>query len=291
MTNPIDEVTRLIGVPIRKRHAGHLTMRVAGTGPALVLLHGGGGSWTHWARNIRALARDFTLYLPDQPGMGDSPRVPPQIDIEPYTDLIIDAIDAVLPPPVRYGIAGFSFGGLNAAVIAARRAKRVRALTMVGPGGFRKNEAFRLDLPAKRPDMTDAEIDTLHRSNMGTLLIHDHRLITDRLVRLQRYNIEHAHYNGRKIGYGDHLTRYLPRVRCPAQLMLGANDPLPRPSVRARAAHIQELAPQCEVHILEKASHWANFEQADKVNPLLADFHRQAVATEDPATATLEENA
>ena len=289
MTNPIDDVTRLIGVPIKKRHAARLTMRVAGSGPALVLLHGGGGSWTHWARNIRALSRDFTLYLPDQPGMGDSPNVPAQIDIEPYTDQVIAAIDAVLPPPARYGIAGFSFGGLNAAVIAARQPDRVRALTMVGPGGFRKNEAFRLDLPAKSPDMTDAEIDALHRRNLGTLLIHDQRLITDRLVRLQRYNIEHARYNGRKLGYGDYLTRYLPLVRCPAQLMLGADDPLPRPSVRARADHIRELAPHCETHILDRAGHWTNYEQADKVNELMADFHRRAEAAGE--AAPLEESA
>ena len=40
--------------------AGVKALRV-GSGPTLLLLHGGTGSWTHWVRNIEPLSRRFSL--------------------------------------------------------------------------------------------------------------------------------------------------------------------------------------------------------------------------------------
>src|SRR5690606_94454 len=47
---------------------GHLVWRLWGNGPPLVLLHGAFGSWTHWLRNIPALAARFRVIAPDMPG-------------------------------------------------------------------------------------------------------------------------------------------------------------------------------------------------------------------------------
>src|SRR5262245_59487340 len=46
----------------------------------LLLLHGGSGSWRHWARNILALSDVRTVWVPDLPGIGDSdtPAAPPE---------------------------------------------------------------------------------------------------------------------------------------------------------------------------------------------------------------------
>ena len=49
-------------------NSGAVVWRVWGAGPALVLLHGGHGSWRHWFHNIPALAEHFTLYVPDMAG-------------------------------------------------------------------------------------------------------------------------------------------------------------------------------------------------------------------------------
>ena len=49
-----------------------LAVRRWGTGNPLVLLHGGMGSWSHWLRNIGALAREFTVITLDMPGYGSS---------------------------------------------------------------------------------------------------------------------------------------------------------------------------------------------------------------------------
>ena len=38
----------------------------------LILLHGGHGSWEHWARNTDSLAQHFHVFVPDMPGFGES---------------------------------------------------------------------------------------------------------------------------------------------------------------------------------------------------------------------------
>ena len=39
-----------------------------GSGPKLVLFHGGFGCRHHWVKNIEALAEQFTVYAIDHPG-------------------------------------------------------------------------------------------------------------------------------------------------------------------------------------------------------------------------------
>ena len=58
--------------------AGRMIWRSWGSGPILVLLHGGSGSWRHWVRNIEYFAKDRRVLAPDLPGMRESGF--PQID-------------------------------------------------------------------------------------------------------------------------------------------------------------------------------------------------------------------
>ena len=49
-----------------------------GSGPAAILLHGGGpgaSGLSNYSRNIDALARDFRVIVPDMPGYGRSTKV------------------------------------------------------------------------------------------------------------------------------------------------------------------------------------------------------------------------
>ena len=50
----------------------HIVWRKMGKGPPLVLLHGGLGSWLHWAHVMPELAASYTLWMPDMPGFGET---------------------------------------------------------------------------------------------------------------------------------------------------------------------------------------------------------------------------
>src|SRR5439155_429597 len=56
-------------------HAPGMAVHRSGSGPDLVLFHGGMGSWKHWIRNIEPLATRFTVHALDHPSYGDSAPV------------------------------------------------------------------------------------------------------------------------------------------------------------------------------------------------------------------------
>ena len=58
---------------------GEMVWRCWGEGPALVLLHGGIGSWRHWVRTIGVFAPHYRIFAPDTPGLGESAMPPAPI--------------------------------------------------------------------------------------------------------------------------------------------------------------------------------------------------------------------
>ncbi|HEX6363079.1 MAG TPA: alpha/beta fold hydrolase, partial [Albitalea sp.] len=74
----------------------HLLWHEWGAGPAVVMLHGGSGSWTHWVRNIAPLAAaGRRVLLPDMPGFGDSPKPPQGHDADALPPWIERGLDTL----------------------------------------------------------------------------------------------------------------------------------------------------------------------------------------------------
>lgn len=110
----------------------HIVWRRVGSGPPLMLLHGGHGSWLHWARVVPALSSSFNLWMPDLPGYGDSSLVPTHLD--ELVAQLRQGLDDLLGAHTPILLGGFSFGGLVSAQLAAQRG-RVERLVLIGPAG------------------------------------------------------------------------------------------------------------------------------------------------------------
>lgn len=91
--------------------------RVVGDGPPAILLHGGHGSWRHWARNIASWSGVRRLLIPDMPGFGDSDDSP-FADMAGFVGLLAKSIDQLPTSDGSVDLVGFSFGGLAAAHLA-----------------------------------------------------------------------------------------------------------------------------------------------------------------------------
>jgi len=89
-----------------------MVWRTWGQGPPLVLLHGARGSWTHWLRNIPALAERFSVIVPDMPGFGYSDAPPEPHTVEVLAAAVVRGLGAVTSAAIR--LVGFSFGGIVA---------------------------------------------------------------------------------------------------------------------------------------------------------------------------------
>jgi pimeloyl-ACP methyl ester carboxylesterase len=106
----------------------------AGSGPALVLLHGVGHHWQAWRPVIDQLASEFEVIACDSPGFGRSPPLP--AGVAPTVGAYAEALARFLTELAldRPHVAGNSMGGAIALELARRRS--VRSATALSPAGF-----------------------------------------------------------------------------------------------------------------------------------------------------------
>src|SRR5271156_6093612 len=144
---------------------GSMVWRRWGSGPPVVLLHGGYGAWTHWIRNITPLAARRTVIAPDLPGLGESAMPRDPYTAESLAAILAAGLETVLagePPPA---LIGFSFGAILGGHVAAGLGARIASLTLIGANGFGPPQPPMSDLQRVRPGMTQAELAQLQRDN------------------------------------------------------------------------------------------------------------------------------
>ncbi|TMB90520.1 MAG: alpha/beta hydrolase [Chloroflexi bacterium] len=101
----------------------------SGTGPALLLVHGGFVDRRFWGPSLPLLARHFTVYAMDRRGHGDSDAYPADHDIaREYED--VAAVATAVGAPVD--VLGHS-SGAHVALHAARRTAQVKGLVLYEP--------------------------------------------------------------------------------------------------------------------------------------------------------------
>ena len=84
----------------------------------VLLLHGGSGSWTHWARNIAArVAAGQSVWVPDLPGFGDSALPEGCTDADHQLPWLQAGLRQLLGERPAHLVA-FSFGSLPATLLA-----------------------------------------------------------------------------------------------------------------------------------------------------------------------------
>ena len=254
------------------RLAGALPCHVEGSGPPLILFHGGMGSWTHWVRNIPVLRERFTVHALDLPGCGDGPDVPDDIAEEDYLALVLEAV-AEIAAGRKVDVAGFSFGGVIAAMTAVRMPQAVRRLALLAPGGFGTVGGGKLELRKMPPEpVSEAERREVIRHNLMVLMLARPESADDETLEIQRANVARARWDTRRFSLKPHTRDALPHIAAPVMLVYGERDNLAWPSVDARIETCLAQKPDIRVERIPDAGHWVQYEAADAVNRLLLDF-------------------
>ena len=251
--------------------AGTMVWRVWGSGPPLILLHGGYGSWTHWIGNVLVLARRFTVIAPDLPGLGESSTPPEPHTAEGLAGIIVEGLDIVLSNDAAPHIAGFSFGGVLGGHVAAQLGDRLRALTLVGSNGLglvRQPTALQR-VPA---GVSAEEALAVHRRNLGALMIADPAKIDELAVYIQSQNAPRGRVRSRRFSRADTLARALPLVKARLDGIWGARDATAYPHLDERARVLRSFQPAARFEVIAGAGHWVQYEAAERFNPLLAEI-------------------
>ncbi|MBI4184120.1 MAG: alpha/beta fold hydrolase [Proteobacteria bacterium] len=250
-----------------------LVWRLWGEGPPLVLLHGGYGSWTHWIRNIRALAARFRLVVPDLPAYGDSDAPAEDPSPENLGRILAEGLAEVLAGESGFPLAGFSAGAILGAQAATRLGRRLRSLVIIGAG------AQSFEVPAEptpkprrwSPDMPASEVAAAHRHNLAALMIADPSRIDDLAVHLQAENTRRARLNSLKLGQTGALGRALPAVAAPITAIWGEHDVFMRSRHAACAGVLRGVQPGARVQVMAGVGHWVPYEAAGRFDALLLD--------------------
>ena len=109
-----------------------LSTVVKGTGPALLLVHGAGGSvQANYGPILGTLTQHFTVIAPDLPGSGGSPKPAGALELERLADDLVEV--AVQAGHESFFVSGYSMGSAVAVTMAVRHPERVRGLVLSTP--------------------------------------------------------------------------------------------------------------------------------------------------------------
>src|SRR5215212_4384905 len=115
-------------------HGHPVTYRLAGEGPALLLLHGITSSSQTWAKVLPALAEHHTVIAPDLVGHGESAKPRGDYSLGAYASGVRDLMAALGHD--RATVVGHSLGGGIAMQMAYQFPQRVDRLVLVDSGGL-----------------------------------------------------------------------------------------------------------------------------------------------------------
>jgi pimeloyl-ACP methyl ester carboxylesterase len=231
----------------------------SGGGPALVLLHGGYGSWTHWLRNVETLAARYSVLACDLPGLGESADAPKPYSAESLAAIIAEGIARVAPGE-SVAMCGFSFGAVIGGHVAAQMGKAVASFLMLGAAGLGL-ERKPLALTRVEPDMNPAQIAEVQRGNLVKLMFGDARRVDDLAVYLQNENTRRGRLDSRPIAFTDTLVHTLPKASARLGAIWGEQDATALNAIEQNFAVLRKLRPGVYCDTIAEAGHWAQWEQ------------------------------
>ncbi|BBX01260.1 hypothetical protein BST36_26440 [Mycolicibacterium moriokaense] len=130
----------------RTIHGYRRAYRIAGTGPALLLIHGVGDSSASWSSVHAKLAQRFTVIAPDLLGHGESDKPRADYSLAAFANGLRDLL-ATLDID-RVTLVGHSLGGGIAGQFAYQYPHMVERVVLVSSGGITKDVSIALRMAA-----------------------------------------------------------------------------------------------------------------------------------------------
>lgn len=253
------DIDRPTATKVRSRDGTEIGYFSSGTGPPLVLVHGGTADHSRWRPVLGLLEPHVTVHAVDRRGRGASGDGP-AYDIErEFEDIaaVVDAIAGETGGPVD--VLGHSFGGV-CVLGAATLTPNVRRLVLYEPPVNPDAGAFKPGLLERLEALLDegrreATLETFFRE---AVMMPEHELETFRALPAWQARIAAAHTITRELravlgGRAFDAARAA-RITAPVLLLLGGDSP---PVVQEETETVLAALPDARVAILEGQQHVA----------------------------------
>ena len=263
---------------------GDVLWRSFGDGPPLVLLHGGHGSWMHWARNIAELAGDHQVLVPDMPSFGESSDLPEPATLEHLVQALADSLEEVPGLDGPIDLVGFSFGGLVAAHLAATPGL-VHRLALLGTAGHGTPRRQTLEMKNWRTASPGVEQTAAFANNLRALMLYNETSVDPLALLIQELSCKATRFHSRQFSRPASVAATLARYPGPLLLMWGDQDVTAFPETLAHS--LAEPRANCEWCLIPRAGHWVQFEKPFETNHILRGWFARDVI-QDSAPAPLQ---
>jgi pimeloyl-ACP methyl ester carboxylesterase len=252
-----------------------------GEGPAVLFVHGLGGSWRNWLENIPAFAKNHRVVALDLPGFGASPLPPLPLSMRAYGDLIVKFADA-LDLDRETALVGHSMGGFISTEAVIEAPERFSSLTLVAAAGItfatipqtRKEltrTALKLVLPLAQSRLErNMGRRRLRAASFKGVIAHPSMVSREILWELGSYGVKSPGLLQAAYALAGYDTRdRLSEITLPTMVIWGNRDRL----VPVAAAYSYERRiPNSELHLIDDTGHMVQLERPASFNRVLEDF-------------------
>jgi 2-hydroxy-6-oxonona-2,4-dienedioate hydrolase len=240
-----------------------------GSGPALILLHGLGGSTQNWALNFGPLSKEFHVIIPDQIGFGTSDKPLINYRIATYVDFL-DQFCKQLKIE-RATLVGGSMGGWVAAAFTIAFPDRVDRLVLVDAAGYAPAVNFDYRTlyglnPSSREGMKKLAGRIFFNKAFATDQVMD-QFMAQRIGAGDGYTINMIIAS--MIRGEDFLDNRVEDIKQPTLIVWGREDGLIPLSDGQR---FKKEIPNSTLAVIEQCGHVPNFEKAAEFNAALLKF-------------------
>lgn len=278
MPTPAQQITELLG------RATQHTTNIDGSSIAwqqwpgaqqgavpLLLVHGGFGSWTHWAANIDGLSSDRAVWTVDLPGLGNSGNMPKPWTTQHFAELLLAGWRSLIGTDQLFELAAFSFGAMISGHLAAMAAGQCSRCTLIGASGFGDLHVQADLLPPPGPEVAEGEAKSIHRENLSRLMLHSPARIDELAVYIHGDNLARHRFRSRSMAGSNDLADVLPEINAQLVGIWGDRDATAGgiESIDKRRQLFLAAQPGAEFYVLKDIGHWAMYEAPAQVNQLL----------------------
>lgn len=252
---------------------GRLVWRKWGDGEPVLFFHGNHGSWTHWIRNISAVAKKYSVFCSDAPGLGDSALPPSPYSLECIIDAFETGIMQIIPSDKRMHFVGFSLGSAMAANTALRFKIRAKSLIMCASARLTAADEVPRKMKSWRRAQTDADRWEAHRHNLAEMMIAKSECIDEMAVYLQSCNAPRARIRTKDFIPRNCLIKALIGMQgVPIRNIWGEEDGFYQAFLKSKSELIEGNKIDLDVRTIANVSHWSPYEAYSTVNKFLIEW-------------------
>jgi pimeloyl-ACP methyl ester carboxylesterase len=248
--------------------------REAGSGSPVILLHGLGGDGSRWGPNIRPLAADFRVIVPDQIGFGQSDKPLANYHSGMLAEFLARFMKAIDVP--KASVVGSSMGASVAIYFAVHYPHLLDRLVMVDGGSYRSASASS-PMIAKDPHVRQIQNGVMFEETREffEIMFHDKSMLSDKVIEDSLIMRLRSGYTIGKMqeafekGLGSVTEEEACSIKAPTLIIWGKYDRLVDPDTADR---LNATIPGSRKVIIDNAGHLPQLERYSEFNRIVRDF-------------------